>query len=101
MVSDRAKSYRMTAEKFMATAAPGWDVIVADPPRSGLSKPVAENICRVRPRQLVYASCDPTTLARDLAVMIQAGYRVHSVHLADMFPQTYHLESVARLERAD
>ncbi len=98
VVGERARTYRMDVEKFLATAKPGWDAIVADPPRSGLTKVVVENLCRLRPRRLVYVSCDPTTLARDLALLIRGGFRTRSVHLVDLFPQTFHLESVVHLE---
>ena len=98
VVSARARCYQMTAEKFLATARPGWDAIVVDPPRAGLSKPVLEHLCRLLPRRLVYISCDPATLARDIAALARAGYRVRSVHLVDQFPQTFHMESVVHLE---
>ncbi len=95
----RARSYQLTAEKFLATAAPVWDAIIADPPRGGLSKTAREHIARLRPQRFVYISCDPTTLVRDVAGMLQSGYDVRSVHLIDLFPQTFHLETVVRLER--
>lgn len=101
VVSGRARAYRLTAEKFVATALPNWDVIVTDPPRNGLGKIVRENLCRLRPRRLVYISCDPTTLARDIAAFSGCGYRIRSVHLADLFPQTFHMESVVHMERLE
>jgi 23S rRNA (uracil1939-C5)-methyltransferase len=101
VVGARARALQIDAEKFLATASPDWDAIVADPPRSGLSRMVLEHLCRLRPRRLVYVSCDPTTLARDLVVLVRAGYRMKSVHLADLFPQTFHLETVVHLERAE
>ena len=100
VVSARALSYQMTAEKFLATASPGWDVIVVDPPRGGLTKLVLQHLDRLRPRRIVYVSCDPTTLARDLATITHGGYSIRSVHLVDLFPQTYHLETIIHLEQA-
>jgi 23S rRNA (uracil1939-C5)-methyltransferase len=99
VVGARARAYRLTAEKFLATASPGWEVIVADPPRSGLNRLVLEHLCRLRPRLFVYISCDPATQARDLATLIRAGYGIRSVHLVDLFPQTFHVESVVHMER--
>ena len=100
VVSVSTRSYQQSAEKFLATVSPGWDVIVVDPPRSGLSKIVLQHLERLRTRRIVYVSCDPTTLARDLATIVHGGYGIQSVHLVDLFPQTFHLETVVHLELA-
>lgn len=74
--------------------------VVLDPPREGALR-VLESLVRVqRPERVVYVSCDPRTLARDLAVLVEAGYVLERVRVFDMFPQTPHVESVALLTRA-
>jgi 23S rRNA (uracil1939-C5)-methyltransferase len=75
------------------------DLIVIDPPRSGLGDPVARALANVGAPRLTYVSCDPATLARDLVPLLAAGYRFEKAHLVDLFPQTYHLESVLQLVR--
>lgn len=75
------------------------DLIVVDPPRGGLGDRVARLLRRVDAPRVTYVSCDPATLARDLAPLLAAGYRVEEVHLVDLFPQTYHIESVVQLVR--
>jgi 23S rRNA (uracil1939-C5)-methyltransferase len=75
------------------------DLIVVDPPRSGLGDRVARTLARVNAPRITYVSCDPATLARDLVPLQAAGYRFEEVHLVDLFPQTYHLESVLQLVR--
>jgi 23S rRNA (uracil1939-C5)-methyltransferase len=75
------------------------DLIVVDPPRSGLGDRVARLLARVDAPRVTYVSCDPSTLARDLLPLQAAGYRVEQAHLVDLFPQTYHLESVLQLVR--
>lgn len=77
-----------------------FDLAVVDPPRSGLAADVIEAIARVRPRTLAYVSCDPTTLARDTAALLEAGMRLAQATPVDLFPQTYHVETVARFEPA-
>jgi 23S rRNA (uracil1939-C5)-methyltransferase len=99
VVGQTARAYRMTVEKFLETALPKWDAILVDPPRAGLSKAVLEHCKRLRPRQFVYVSCDPTTLARDVAALSRAGYAMTSVHLIDQFPQTFHIETVVHMQR--
>lgn len=75
------------------------DLIVVDPPRSGLGDRVARLLASAGAPRVTYVSCDPATLARDLLPLLSAGYRVEEVHLVDLFPQTYHLESVLQLVR--
>jgi 23S rRNA (uracil1939-C5)-methyltransferase len=75
------------------------DLAVVDPPRSGLGERVARLLATLAAPRVIYVSCDPATLARDLVILLAAGYRVDQVHLVDLFPQTYHLESVVHLVR--
>lgn len=75
------------------------DLAVVDPPRSGLGERVARLLTTLGAPRVAYVSCDPVTLARDLVLLLAGGYRVEQVHLVDLFPQTYHLESVVHLVR--
>jgi len=77
------------------------DVLVVDPPRSGLSQKVVRRIIEAGPRRIVYVSCNPTTLAPNAAQLVEAGYALRRVRPVDMFPQTPHIECVALLERGD
>ena len=76
------------------------DLIVVDPPRIGLGSEVTSLLTGIGARTIVYVSCDPATLARDLRLMIAEGYAVSTVTLADMFPQTFHLETVVELQQS-
>jgi 23S rRNA (uracil1939-C5)-methyltransferase len=73
------------------------DSMIVDPPRAGCAPPVLAEVARLHPQRLVYLSCDPATLGRDLARLHQHGYRVEAQSLVDMFPQTYHVETVSLL----
>jgi len=73
------------------------DLIVVDPPRTGLGAEITTLLAAVAAPALVYVSCDPATLARDLRALIASGYRIESGTLADLFPQTFHLETVVHL----
>jgi 23S rRNA (uracil1939-C5)-methyltransferase len=75
------------------------DVLVVDPPRSGLSQKVVRRIIEAGPRRIVYVSCNPTTLAPNAAQLVEAGYALRRVRPVDMFAQTPHIECVALLER--
>jgi 23S rRNA (uracil1939-C5)-methyltransferase len=75
------------------------DVLIVDPPRSGLSQKVVRRIIEAGPRRIVYVSCNPTTLAPNAAQLVEAGYDLRRVRPVDMFPQTPHIEAVALLDR--
>ena len=85
------KIYRMVKEGKLAV-----DLLVLDPPRHGARK-ILDLVPLIRPRQIVYVSCDPMTLSRDLEFLCRRHYRLECVQPVDMFPQTYHIESVAQL----
>lgn len=77
------------------------DVLVVDPPRKGCDEQLLQTILKQRPGRVVYVSCNPATLARDLRILEDGGYRTKEVQPVDMFPQTTHCEAVAWLELAD
>ncbi|HOI09793.1 MAG TPA: hypothetical protein PK313_04865 [Myxococcota bacterium] len=74
-----------------------FDAVVADPPRTGLG-PAAAAIAALAPARVVLVSCEPSTLARDLRVLADAGFAVRDAVLVDMFPQTWHVETVVTLD---
>jgi 23S rRNA (uracil1939-C5)-methyltransferase len=74
------------------------DVLIIDPPRAGMHKKVVRQVLEMAPARIVYVSCNPATLARDLAIM-SPEYRVADVQPLDMFPHTFHIEAVVRLEK--
>jgi 23S rRNA (uracil1939-C5)-methyltransferase len=91
-----------TTVEFLRQAALERDrpqLIVMDPPRAGVGAEVCQLLARVKAPEVVYISCDPTTLGRDLRMMVDSGYKVNQVHLVDMFPQTFHQETVVVLGR--
>jgi len=75
------------------------DLVVMDPPRAGVGAEVCALLQRVSAREMVYVSCDPVTLARDLKALVGAGYRLVELHMVDLFPQTFHLETVVVLRK--
>jgi 23S rRNA (uracil1939-C5)-methyltransferase len=75
------------------------DLIVMDPPRAGVGLEVCALLARLKAPEVVYVSCDPATLGRDLRAMVDSGYKLNQLHLVDMFPQTFHQETVAILRR--
>lgn len=75
------------------------DVVVVDPPRKGLSKAFIDAVLTMQPERMVYVSCNPSTLARDLKRLDEGGYTVEKAQPVDMFPQTYHIETVVLLTK--
>ena len=75
------------------------EVIVLDPPRSGVGRRMMGSLVKLGAPRMRYVSCDPSTLARDLAPLLAAGYRIEQMHLFDLFPETFHIESVTMLAR--
>ncbi|KYD10294.1 hypothetical protein B4135_3469 [Caldibacillus debilis] len=73
------------------------DCIVVDPPRKGCEPSLLETILKMSPQRVVYVSCNPATLARDLRILEDGGYRTEAVQPVDMFPQTKHVEAVVRM----
>lgn len=74
------------------------DLIVTDPPRAGMHEKVIEGILEANPKKIIYVSCNPATMARDLQLLIK-NYKIDIIQPVDMFPQTYHIECVTRLTR--
>ena len=113
-LTSNGEAVRATAEQYLARAENRErvgkgnllphivhtpDLAVVDPPRSGLGERVARLLATLGAPRVVYVSCDPATLARDLLILLEHGYRIEQVHLVDLFPQTYHLETVVHLIR--
>ena len=96
---DNVELYQDAAERVLPVLDIKPDVIVVDPPRSGLDRTTLDAVVSMSPSTLVYVSCDPATLARDAARLIAAGYRLENVTPFDMFPQTYHIESISLFRR--
>ncbi len=95
------KAVRATTEQYLENVAGKLrpELVVVDPPRSGLGERVIKGLVKLSAPRITYVSCDPATLSRDLARLLQSGYKVEEAHLVDLFPQTYHLESVFHLVR--
>ena len=75
------------------------DIIIADPPRSGMNPTTVKDILKLSPKKIVYVSCNPATQARDIKLLIEGGYKLLKAKPVDMFPHTYHIENVALLEK--
>jgi 23S rRNA (uracil1939-C5)-methyltransferase len=97
---NKIRAITSTASDFLRRCAQmDPDLIVMDPPRAGVGPETLNLLLALRPQRLNYVSCSPPTLARDLGYLLKHGYRLDSLELFDFFPQTYHIESLARLSR--
>ena len=89
--------HRVVSDSFEEAQVGGrWDIAVVDPPRTGLEAAGVAAVTRGRPRAIAYVSCDPASLARDARALQTAGYRLEWAVPVDMFPQTFHIEAVAK-----
>jgi 23S rRNA (uracil1939-C5)-methyltransferase len=95
------KTVPKTTEQFLEGVADKLrpNFVVVDPPRNGLGETVVRMLAGLGAGRMIYVSCDPATLSRDLAGLLGAGYRIQQAHIVDLFPQTYHVESVFHLVR--
>lgn len=96
---DNVELYIGAAEQVLPGLQVKPDAVLLDPPRAGLDKAALDAILNLAPQHIVYVSCDPSTLARDVRRLLAGGYRLELVQPFDMFPQTYHVETVALLSR--
>ena len=96
---DNVELYEGLAEEVIPHLAAKPDIVLVDPPRAGLEKRVVDGILKLNPPTIAYISCDPSTLARDAKRLIEGGYRLKQVTPFDLFPQTYHIESISIFER--
>ena len=92
------RAIQQTAEEHLTKLERAPDFVVLDPPRAGLGKAVVKRLGELKPPQIVIVACDPATLARDLAGLLAAGYTIERMAMVDLFPQTYHLETVVSLK---
>ena len=93
-----------TVEAFLEQWHERPDLVVLDPPRTGVAARALARLSKIAPQEIIYLSCDPATLARDLAILAgdaqnPRGYQISELHLVDIFPQTYHIEALVRLSR--
>ena len=95
---DNVELYEASAEQALPALQIKPDFILVDPPRAGLERSVLEAILVMQPKTLAYISCDPATLARDARRLLDGGYQLQHITPFDLFPQTYHIESVSFFE---
>jgi 23S rRNA (uracil1939-C5)-methyltransferase len=93
----KVEAHRLQSEQYLDGLKKTPEFVLADPPRTGLGKGVVKSLLRLMPPKITLVSCDPATLARDLAALCAAGYGIDRATLVDLFPQTYHVETVVRL----
>lgn len=94
---DNVELYQGNVEAILLGLDIKIDLAVVDPPRAGMAPSAIKGLIKSNPEQIVYISCDPSTLARDMKIFMDAGYRVDEITPFDMFPQTYHIETMVFL----
>jgi 23S rRNA (uracil1939-C5)-methyltransferase len=96
--TDNVELYQGAVEEILPVLVDvPFDVVVLDPPRGGVEPEVIDDLLEIRASRIVYVSCDPATFARDARRLAAGGYRLAEVTPVDMFPQTYHIETVSLL----
>ena len=101
-LADKTEFYCMDAgqaAQMFASRGERPDVIVVDPPRKGVSGDVIEAMAAMSPQRIVYVSCDPATLARDVKLLHERGYTLQTAQAVDLFPRCAHVETVALLQK--
>ena len=88
-----------TTEDFLRGLKDAPDFVLADPPRTGLGRAVVARLAEIKPARITIVACDPATLARDLPALLAAGYRIERLTMVDLFPQTFHFETVVEVGR--
>ena len=94
--ADLYKSFLPIVDKYNI---PKPDVIIIDPPRSGMHPTTVNDVITLSPEKIVYVSCNPTTQARDIKLMVETGYKLIKIRPVDMFPHTFHIENVVLLKK--
>ena len=95
----RAEPQNTSVEDFLHKWEEPPDLAVLDPPRAGVEPTPLARLVDLAPAHIIYVSCEPSTLARDLATLIRERYTLEEVHVFDLFPETFHIESLVRLTR--
>lgn len=97
---DNVELYQGNVEDVLPGLEIKPDLVVVDPPRAGIAPGAIKALVRSRPAQIAYISCEPSTLARDIKILVDAGYQIVEITPFDMFPQTYHIETMVLLSLA-
>lgn len=95
----QARVEHATTQDFLQRASRKPDLVLMDPPRAGVAMPALRSLIRLNPSEVVYVSCDAGTFARDAKTLMDGGYTITALHLLDLFPQTFHTETIAVFHR--
>ncbi len=98
---ENVELWQGSVEEALSEVDQRADLVVLDPPRAGMEAGALAALIKLAPQRIAYVSCDPASLARDLRILADGGYEVQHVQPVDMFPQTYHVETVCALERKE